>query len=384
MGRFGGGRLQRGGCCGECGDRHKVGDVVALSGKLTDFISNFREFANNTCRSHIGRREAAYKYTPPPAAPTHSLPEILIASRLRLLLHLPLPLAMRCPWRPLSALLRPALLPRSALGVPVTRRAVSRSQVLAHDAPAPTGAPEHIRPLPAIRPRLSLPLGADRSFENHKQEVTVEIDGEQHSFDALFLRDLCPCPKCLDPSTRQKLLNTTDIPDEIVADSLRIKPSGQLEVIWSEPEEHPHVSFYEPEVLLQYSSPERKRHFRNPAGRQVYWDGEMMRDNILRVDYKSFLESDEVLHRMLVQIHRFGLAYFVNVPSENTDGTEIARIAERFGDIKRTFYGKTWDVKSVPQSKNIAYIPTPPAGGARQPPSIAATADFAPGVGIQT
>ena len=280
----------------------------------------------------------------------------------------PLSLTMRCSWRPVSALLRPALLPRSALGVLVHRRALSFSQVLAQEPP--TGPPEHIRPHPTIRPRLSLPLGADRSFENHKHEVTVEIDGEQHSFDALFLRDLCPCPKCLDPSTKQKLFNTTDIPDDIVADSLRIKPKGQLEVIWSDPEDRPHVSFYEPEVLLQYSSPERKRHFRNPAGRQVYWDGDMMRENILRVDYKSFLESEEVLHQMLVQLHRFGLGYFVNVPSENTDGTEIARIAERFGDIKRTFYGKTWDVKSVPQSKNIAYVqPSPTCGPADNPQS---------------
>jgi gamma-butyrobetaine dioxygenase len=63
-----------------------------------------------------------------------------------------------------------------------------------------------------------------------------------------------------------------------------------------------------------------------------------------------------MLHRVLVQLHLYGLAYFVNVPSINTDGAEISALASRIGEIKQTFYGKTWDVKSVPQSKNIAYI----------------------------
>jgi hypothetical protein len=250
------------------------------------------------------------------------------------------------------------LLVPSRIALSPLTRAASFSKVLAQEAL--TTLPRQIRPLPALRPRISLPIGADRSFENHKREIVVEIDGEPHSFDALFLRDLCQCPKCVDCSTRQKLFNTTDLPDDIVGQALRIKTKGQLEVIWSHPEDRPHVSFYEPELLLRYSTAERKRHFRHPAGRQVYWDGDMMRENILRVDYTEFLQSDEVLHRMLMQLHRFGLAYFTNVPSVQTEGEEITRIAERFGDIKRTFYGKTWDVKSVPESKNIAYSNSPP------------------------
>jgi len=80
-----------------------------------------------------------------------------------------------------------------------------------------------------------------------------------------------------------------------------------------------------------------------------------MRENMLKTDYHAFLKDDELLHRVLIQLQQYGLAYFVNVPSENTDGTEIANLGSRFGEIKQTFYGKTWDVKSVAQSKNIAY-----------------------------
>ena len=109
-------------------------------------------------------------------------------------------------------------------------------------------------------------------------------------------------------------------------------------------------------MQIYYCNKERDRRFRAPLPRQVYWDGDMMRANVLRVDYNTFLKDDEMLHRVLKQLHLYGLAYFVNVPSINTDGAEISALASRIGEIKQTFYGKTWDVKSVPQSKNIAYL----------------------------
>ena len=79
-----------------------------------------------------------------------------------------------------------------------------------------------------------------------------------------------------------------------------------------------------------------------------------MKQNMLRLDYEAVLKDDETLHQLLMQLHLYGLAYFVNVPSVNTDGKELINLAHRIGEVKQTFYGKSWDVKSVPQSKNIA------------------------------
>ena len=79
-----------------------------------------------------------------------------------------------------------------------------------------------------------------------------------------------------------------------------------------------------------------------------------MRDNILRMDYEAFLNDDEMLHRVLLNLHLYGLAYFINIPSVDTDGGAITQLANRIGEVKQTFYAKTWDVKSVVESKNIA------------------------------
>src|SRR5579871_3347569 len=251
-----------------------------------------------------------------------------------------------------STLLR-LLRPRSRLRLtPLQcRPATSFSKVLA----STMTPPEHIRPIPTYRPRLSLGPETNTNLESRKPDILVEIDGEPHTFDTFFLRDACPCPKCVDPSTRQKLFNTTDIPDDIAPRAIRLKNKGSLEVIWDHPVDHPHVSHYEPELLLHYSTPERRRHFRFPLQQQIYWDGEMMRENLLKVDYNAFLTDDQMLHKVLVQLHLYGLAFFVNVPSVNTDGGEIENLASRIGEVRQTFYGKTWDVKSLPQSKNIAY-----------------------------
>jgi alpha-ketoglutarate-dependent taurine dioxygenase len=81
----------------------------------------------------------------------------------------------------------------------------------------------------------------------------------------------------------------------------------------------------------------------------------MMRENMLRTDYNAFLNDDKMLHRVLLQLQIYGLAFFSNVPSVETEGVEIVNLAMRIGEVKQTFYGKTWDVKSIPDSKNIAY-----------------------------
>jgi hypothetical protein len=215
--------------------------------------------------------------------------------------------------------------------------------------------PEVIRDPRRDRSRIVVPPGTISALNS--ADLNIEVDGETYAYDHIFLRDLCPCPKCIDPSTRQKLFNTTDLDlDSTHPVSMEVKSKGLLTIKWGQPDGRVHVSRYDADLLLRYSNKERTRRFRAPLPRQVYWDGDMMRANVLRVDYNTFLKDDEMLHRVLVQLHLYGLAYFVNVPSINTDGAEISALASRIGEIKQTFYGKTWDVKSVPQSKNIAYI----------------------------
>jgi gamma-butyrobetaine dioxygenase len=60
----------------------------------------------------------------------------------------------------------------------------------------------------------------------------------------------------------------------------------------------------------------------------------------------------------LPQTLRYGIVFFSGVPTEDKSdaGCELAKLSASMGAIRRTWYGEqTWDVRSVPNSKNIAY-----------------------------
>jgi hypothetical protein len=60
---------------------------------------------------------------------------------------------------------------------------------------------------------------------------------------------------------------------------------------------------------------------------------------------------------MLRQAQVYGLVVVSGVPTERTSDKdcELRAFMEEIGEIRNTFYGQTWDVKSVVNSKNVAY-----------------------------
>ncbi|KAK6221647.1 mitochondrial protein [Colletotrichum tabaci] len=69
-------------------------------------------------------------------------------------------------------------------------------------------------------------------------------------------------------------------------------------------------------------------------------------------NYNTYMQDDSVLYDVIKQLRIDGLAFVSNVP-----GTEeaLATITTRIGPVKDTFYGYTWDVRTVPEAINAAY-----------------------------
>ncbi|MCJ1404158.1 hypothetical protein MMC11_007383 [Xylographa trunciseda] len=68
--------------------------------------------------------------------------------------------------------------------------------------------------------------------------------------------------------------------------------------------------------------------------------------------YREYLDSMKILHEALNHLHRYGIVFLNSIPPE---GSAIEQIANRIGPLRNTFYGSTWDVRSVPSAKNVAY-----------------------------
>ena len=174
-------------------------------------------------------------------------------------------------------------------------------------------------------------------------------------FNAVWLRDCCPCDRCVDPSTTQKTFDTADISPAIHPKSVDFHDDGSVHISWTPdlPGFEDHVSVYDPsfggknQTLLS-----RLKATSNYPYEPILWKRDTMFQHQLSVDYNSYMHSSSALLSCLQHLHLWGLLFIHSIPSSSD---AVTRLAERIGPLKNTFYGSTWDVKSVPSAKNVAY-----------------------------
>ena len=177
----------------------------------------------------------------------------------------------------------------------------------------------------------------------------------RYSFDPVFLRDCCSCVRCVDPSTTQKTFDTADIPPNIHPRYLHLNDDGSVHVTWSSdiPGFEDHVSVYDPSFGPRNRSLQsRLEATSNLQGRRTTWDRKTMSSIGYHIDYSSYMNSPSALLSSLHHLFRYGLLFIHCVPF---DTDSVSAIGKRIGPLKETLYKSTWDVKSVPFAKNVAY-----------------------------
>lgn len=188
-----------------------------------------------------------------------------------------------------------------------------------------------------------------------------------------WLRDNCACSRCLQASTKQRLHKSSDyfsqatLPETLVSIENRAGRVG-LAVIWAglhkmtgagtgTPVAHP-SSFFPLEDLVRTSTPSlytRQDPLFFPAST---WNKQKLLESpTLRVPYDAFKSSPTALHAALAQVTSYGLVVLTGVPTDKTEDAacELRAAMEQIGELRNTFYGQTWDVKAIKDSKNIAY-----------------------------
>lgn len=170
----------------------------------------------------------------------------------------------------------------------------------------------------------------------------------------IFLRDACSCPKCVDTSTSQKLFETVDIPLNIEIQSNEATQGDDISVTWRNdiPGYEHHTSIYSKSSFNKWKSIRHRLQASHSLMIQTPWDRTMIESKNLTLDYDSYMNSPSTLHKALNHLHNYGLFFLASVPS---DTTSISTIGTRIGPLQNTFYGSTWDVRSVPSAKNVAY-----------------------------
>ena len=184
----------------------------------------------------------------------------------------------------------------------------------------------------------------------------LEVPSLNTTYAYRWLRDACTCASCIHPSTGQKLRRTSDIPASIAPESVKISDDG-VHISWAGADQH--RSFFPQALLAAHANPTALQSFHNDVPVALWPTASALlkaSGTDLEVPYDE-LATPRGLLRAITQLQRTGILFLSGVPiTDTTDaGCEVRKMAARFAEIRDTFYGDVWNVKTVNEIRNIAY-----------------------------
>ncbi|KAH7341397.1 hypothetical protein B0J17DRAFT_646369 [Rhizoctonia solani] len=184
----------------------------------------------------------------------------------------------------------------------------------------------------------------------NERKVSVEWkNGVASHFHHIWLRDHCRCADCLHPVTKQRLVNTFEIPSDVQPVKVETRPTG-LEVTWSESPRH--VSTYPWEWLSRSSyDPPMKHSMSLSSSRKTLWSSGIQHSPPT-VLYEEVMRDDVGVYKWLKKIDEFGFCFISSVPPNPQDTEALTR---RIAFIRDTKYGGFWDFTSDLKHGDTAY-----------------------------
>ena len=172
-------------------------------------------------------------------------------------------------------------------------------------------------------------------------EGLVHVSWSDHytaEFDAVWLRHNAPGARL---ASGQSLINPAELPANLLVSSIAIGEADQALIHWNDDAEP-----------VTFSGTWLRRHAEIEETEDVIelWH-EPLGDRLPRAVYASWDESDAVLLDWLKGFQRFGVALLQGVPA---DEQAIEQVAERFGLILETNYGRVFSVKARAEPENLA------------------------------
>ena len=182
-------------------------------------------------------------------------------------------------------------------------------------------------------------------------EVTWK-DSHVSKFHHVWLRDQSHGSNDLAEGTSQRLFDFSDISPDIRPNSVSVNDHGHLLVDWDS--EGLETSSFDPKWLREncYSRQETNRRRPKP----VLWDAEstgLLAESCftLKNNDHAYLSPD-VHFRILARLIDFGFVLLGNIPPVLG---QVAKVADLFGFVRETNYGKVFDVIVQKGPSHLAY-----------------------------
>ncbi|ESP03720.1 hypothetical protein LOTGIDRAFT_237554 [Lottia gigantea] len=190
-----------------------------------------------------------------------------------------------------------------------------------------------------------------KSVTKLKDGKLLEIEwnsGGKHRYHSIWLRHNCHCPDCKLVVSGQQTVAIETIPSSITVQDIDISDDKVMKMVWKEgdvthkgyiPTDYLKCYRYSGNALAEKSEAENIKFSTDTA--------------IPEIDFKDVMETDTGLYKWLKLLGERGLCLVKNVP---TISNQIREVIERVCYIQHTIYGEIFEVKSVENASNAAYL----------------------------
>ncbi|KAH7077864.1 hypothetical protein BKA63DRAFT_273306 [Paraphoma chrysanthemicola] len=189
------------------------------------------------------------------------------------------------------------------------------------------------------------PVVFDRQLTHAIQTDIADVIVAGRKIPNIWLRDNCQCSSCVHESTKQRLLDTFSIPEDIHMNTCHLSKDNILKVEWSDG----HKSEYSKEFLnLTVRDEPHRAVVRQGLTNLSLWDASIKRDPPRVVDNTDLTVAD-----ILRRIRKYGFCYVDSVPHPDPAPTEA--LLRRIAFIRETHYGGFYDFTADLASQDTAY-----------------------------
>ena len=196
---------------------------------------------------------------------------------------------------------------------------------------------------------MNAAVSVDILDDGRAMRITNETGGQER-FHAMWLRDNALDEKTRSSSNGQRLITLCDIPEDTRLRSATLNDNKDIEVEFAPDQKR--VSF--PLEWLHRHAYDRKSTGRDRGWLPDHietWDG-TLNSTVPAGDFEELSGNRKSLGLWLSSIRRFGFAKLTNCPIESGG---LIKVADLFGFVRETNYGKWFEVRTEVNPVNLAY-----------------------------
>jgi len=186
--------------------------------------------------------------------------------------------------------------------------------------------------------------------DSGKTIILQRSDGSKVRFHATWLRDNALDSKTRDANNGQRLITLSDIPINTYIESATLDESGKniFLILLTEKKK---ISFSE-SWLEEHAYDTKRSNIKGWVASDLKTWGKDMSKSIPHVDYKSAKSDKTLLLQWLKSLYLYG---FAKITGGKIESGALIQIADLFGYVRETNYGKWIEVRSEVNAINLAY-----------------------------